>query len=218
MLSQLKPVSLSSLWWLVSQPTTLCTGLAAYATWRAVYALWFSPLRKIPGPFLYRISDLPMLAIALWGTTSDKMLSNYEKYGSLFLMAGKVVAVCDPNDCRLVLATHAFRKDMLYAHIDFMEPNMVFTRDPELNKQRRRQVGPALSLASLRKMEPIILAAGAQQLLDKWNTAIEQSPSGRAKVYYDKDFLMMTFDVIGSLGFGKARRSLATGDMTVRCG
>ncbi|KAI8318518.1 hypothetical protein GQ54DRAFT_242030, partial [Martensiomyces pterosporus] len=119
--------------------------------WRAVYALWFSPLGNVPGPFLYRISDLPMLAIALWGRASDNMLSNYEKYGNLFLMAGKVVAVCHPSDCRLVLATHAFRKDLLYAHIDFMEPNMIFTRDPELNKQCRCEMRPALSPAGLHK-------------------------------------------------------------------
>ncbi|KAI8318799.1 cytochrome P450 [Martensiomyces pterosporus] len=98
--------------------------------------------------------------------------------------------------------------------VDALEPNMFLTSDPELNKQRRRQVGPAYSLASLRKMEPTILATGVQQLLDKWNTAIEQS-SDRPKVCYDNDFLMMTFDVIGSLGFGKTQRSLTAGDLTV---
>ncbi|KAI8323700.1 cytochrome P450 4F12 [Martensiomyces pterosporus] len=200
----------SSLWWLVSQPTILLTGLVA-----VVYALYLSPLRNVPGPFLDHISSLPLLVTILRGGFTDKTLNDYDKYGNLFLMAGKVVAVCDPNDCRLILATHAFRKDMMYAHVDFNEPNMLLTRDPELNKQRRRQVGPALSLASLRKMEPTILAAGVQQLLDKWNTAIEQSPSGKAKVCYGQDFPLMTFDVIGSLGFGKAHRSLTTGNLTV---
>ncbi|KAI8318729.1 cytochrome P450 [Martensiomyces pterosporus] len=193
----------------------LCTGLAVYITWKVVYALYFSPLRNIPGPFLDRITNLPGLVAMARGEISDRMLNIYEKYGNIFVIADKFVAVCDPSDCRLLLATHAFRKDMIYAHVDFMEPNMLLTSDPELNKQRRRQVGPAYSLASLRKMEPTILAAGVQQLLNKWNSAIEQSPSGMAKVCYDKDFLMMTFDVIGSLGFGKTQRSLTAGDLTV---
>ncbi|KAI8319763.1 cytochrome P450 [Martensiomyces pterosporus] len=200
--------------WL-AHPATLCTGLAAYITWKIVYALYFSPLRNVPGPLLDRISSLPGVVAVLRGGISDKMLRNYQRYGSVFVITDKKVAVCDPNDCRLILSTHAFRKDMQYAHIDFIEPNMFLTRDPELNKQRRRQVGPAFSLASLRKMEPTILAAGVQQLLDKWGSAIEQSPSGRAKVCYEKDFILMTFDVIGSLGFGKMHRSLTTGDLTV---
>ncbi|KAI8319664.1 cytochrome P450 [Martensiomyces pterosporus] len=64
-------------------------------------------------------------------------------------------------------------------------------------------------------MEPTILAAGVQQLLDKWNGAIEQSATGKAKVCYGNDFLLMTFDVISSLGFGKMQRSLAAGDLTI---
>ncbi|KAI8318140.1 cytochrome P450 [Martensiomyces pterosporus] len=174
----------------------MCTVFAAHIAWRTIYALYFLPLRNIPGQFFSRIS-------------------NYEKYGNMSIVTNKMVAVCDPNDCRLILATHAFRKDMLYAHVDFIEPNMLLTGDPGLNKQRRRQVGPALSLASLRKMEPTILAAGIQQLLDKWDSAIEQSSTGKAKVCYEKDFVMMTFDVIGSLGFGRTQRLLTAGDLTV---
>ncbi|KAI8318069.1 putative cytochrome P450 monooxygenase [Martensiomyces pterosporus] len=216
MFSQLEPTNLvSSLWWLVSQPTALCAGLAIYMIWKATYALYFSPLRNIPGPFLERITNLPGLVKIARGGMVDMVLSSYERYGSLFIMSNKIVVVCDPSDCRLILATHAFRKDMLYANIDIMEPNMLLTRDPELNKQRRRQVGPAYSLASLHKMESTILAAGAQQLLDKWNSAIEHSATGKAKVCYGNDFMLITFDVIGSLGFGKTQRSLAAGDLTV---
>ncbi|KAI8322359.1 cytochrome P450 [Martensiomyces pterosporus] len=215
MVSQLEPVSiLSSLWWLVSQPTTLCTIFAVYITWKIVYALYFSPLRNIPGPFLGRISSLPELVTVVRGKFTDRILNSYEKYGSIFAITDKMVAVCDPNDCRLILSTHAFKKAMA-SHVDFIEPNILLTGDAEFNKQRRRQVGPALSLASLRKMEPTILTAGAQQLLDKWNDAIEQSPSGKIKVCYEKDFLLMAFDVIGSLGFGKTQRSLTSGDLTV---
>ncbi|KAI8318373.1 cytochrome P450 [Martensiomyces pterosporus] len=216
MFSQLEPTNLvSNLWWLVSQPTALCAGLAIYVIWKVAYALYFSPLRNIPGPFLDRVTDLPGLLRVARGGATDKMLNNYEKYGSMFIISSKMVVVCDPKDCRLILATHAFRKDMMYAHIDFLEPTMILTRDPELNKQRRRQVGPAFTLGSLRKMESTILAAGVQQLLDKWNGAIEQSPNGKAKVCYEEDFTLMAFDVIGSLGFGKTQLSLAAGDLTV---
>ncbi|KAI8318068.1 cytochrome P450 [Martensiomyces pterosporus] len=199
---------------LVSQPTALCTGLAGYIAWKVVYALYFSPLRNIPGPFLNRTTKLPAFVTVLHGGSTDTILDNYQKYGDLFIVADKSVAVCNPNDCRLILGTHVFKKAM-FSHVDFIEPNMHLTNDPELNKQRRRQVGPAFSLASLRKMEPTILAVGVQQLLDKWDSAIEQSPNRKAKVCYEKDFILMAFDVIGSLGFGKTQRSLTSGDLTV---
>ncbi|KAI8318921.1 cytochrome P450 [Martensiomyces pterosporus] len=215
MMSQLEPANLlHSLWWLVSQPTTLCTGLTVYITWKIVYALYFSSLRNVPGSLLGRISSLPLLVTVLRGGLTDWLLSSYEKYDSLFIMSNKAVVVCDPSDCRTILSTHAFKKAM-FSNVDLIEPNMLFTSDPELNKQRRRQVGPALSFTGLRKMEPTILAAGAQQLLDKWNGAIEQSPTGKAKVCYEKDFFLMGFDIISSLGFGKTHRSLTTGDLTV---
>src|SRR5271154_544749 len=128
MFTQLEPVNiLCGCWWLVYQPVTLCTGLAAYITWKVIYALYFSPLRHIPGPFLNRITNLPGLVAMLNGGISDKALKSYEKYGSLHAVGCKMVAVCDPNDCRLILATHAFSKDAMYAHVDFIEPPMLYT-------------------------------------------------------------------------------------------
>ncbi|KAI8318658.1 cytochrome P450 [Martensiomyces pterosporus] len=53
---------------------------------------------------------------------------------------------------------------------------MFLTNDTELNKQRRRQVGPALNLPSLRKMESAILAAGVQDQNDSV-TGADTSPN-----------------------------------------
>ncbi|KAI8318333.1 hypothetical protein GQ54DRAFT_314593, partial [Martensiomyces pterosporus] len=147
MFSQFEPANLlGNLWWLVSQPTTLCTAFAAYIAWKIVYGLYFSPLRNVPGSFLDRISSLPIFVILLRGKFGDKLLNCYEKYGSIFAVAGKMVVVCDPSDCHKILSTHAFKKAVV-SHVDFIEPNILLTGDTEFNKQRRRQVGPALSTA-----------------------------------------------------------------------
>ncbi|KAI8319758.1 cytochrome P450 [Martensiomyces pterosporus] len=201
--------------WALLQPVNLCTGIIAYMAYKVIYALYFSPVRNIPGPFFARISKLPIILSAMRGTLVDDMINGYETYGSIFVMEPEKVSICDPSDCKLILGTHNFRKDKQYEQADFIEPNMFLTRDPELNKQRRRQVGPALGMSSLRKMEPAILEAGVQQLIGKWSQAIDSSEDGRAKVCYFYDFSLMTFDVISSLGFGKAHRSLTTGDRTI---
>ncbi|KAJ2374623.1 hypothetical protein IW150_002998, partial [Coemansia sp. RSA 2607] len=133
---------LSGFLWGLVRPLNLCCGLSAYFAWKVFYALYLSPLRNVPGSFWTRISYLPMLYHDIRGTEPEFMNYHANKYGSVFVMEPKKIAVCDPEDCLVVLGSHSFLKDHHYSNVEFIEPNMFLTRDPELNKQRRRQVGP----------------------------------------------------------------------------
>ncbi|KAJ2716830.1 hypothetical protein H4R19_000393 [Coemansia spiralis] len=65
-------------------------------------------------------------------------------------------------------------------------------------------------------MEPTILSAGSDQLLTKWNQAIDMAgPDGRTRVCFFEDLMLMAFDVMTSLSFGQAHRSLTTGERHV---
>ncbi|KAJ2083365.1 hypothetical protein H4R24_000842 [Coemansia sp. RSA 988] len=143
------------------------------------------------------------------------MLKNYEKYGSIFVIEPDKVGLCDYNDCMVILGSHEFAKDHHYSRVDFIEQNMFLTRDPEINRTRRRQIGPTLAPKNLYNMEPAILAAGVQQLMEKWNLSIAGSPDGRVRICYFYDFSLMAFDIISSLGFGQEHRSLTTGDQRI---
>ncbi|KAJ2804281.1 hypothetical protein H4R20_002572 [Coemansia guatemalensis] len=199
----------------VLRPLNICIGVGAYFAWKIVYALFLSPLRNVPGSFWHRISKIPVLIHDIRGSEREFMLKNYEKYGSIFVMEPHKVGLCDYNDCMVILGSHAFTKDILYSRVDFIEQNTFLTRDPEMNRSRRRQIGPALAPKNLRTMEPVILAAGVQQLIEKWDQAIAESSDGRARICYFNDFSLMTFDIISSLGFGQEHRSLTTGDLRV---
>ncbi|KAJ2071896.1 hypothetical protein GGI09_009205, partial [Coemansia sp. S100] len=74
------------------RPANVFCGLGAWFAWRVAYALYFSPLRNVPGPFWARISGLPMLLHDLGGTEADFMIENSEKYGSLFVMEPNKIA------------------------------------------------------------------------------------------------------------------------------
>ncbi|KAJ1882601.1 hypothetical protein LPJ57_000810 [Coemansia sp. RSA 486] len=198
----------------ILRPRHLCAGAVAYIAWRAIHARFISPLRRIPGPFIARISPLPSLVLGLTRCTNDDMVSDCEKYGSIYVMEPKKVAICHPEDCRLILSSYSYSKDALYSNVDFMEPNIFLTRDAELNKKRRRQVGPALSMHGLLNMEPTILQAGVQQLMHKWDRDIEKE-GGKTRVCYFLDLTLMSFDIIATIGFGKEHRSLTTGDKTI---
>ncbi|KAJ2803005.1 hypothetical protein H4R20_003063, partial [Coemansia guatemalensis] len=158
---------------------------------------------------------IPMRIHDLCGTERDFMLKNYEKYGSIFVMEPDKVGLCNYNDCMVILGSHAFAKDHHYSRVDFIEQNMFLTRDPEMNRSRRRQIGPALAPKNLRTMEPAILAAGVQQLMEKWDQAIAESSDGRVRICYFYDLSLMAFDIISSLGFGQEHRSLTTGDQRI---
>ncbi|KAJ2364375.1 hypothetical protein H4S02_010902, partial [Coemansia sp. RSA 2611] len=197
------------------RPSTICAGLACYVAYRVIHGLWLSPARGIPGPLYARISSVPSRVLSLFRSTNDDMVAQAERYGPVFLMEPQKVAVCHPDDCRAVLGSYAFVKDTMYANVDFMEPNIFLTRDAGLNRQRRRQIGPALSVPGLQRMAPAIMAAGPRQLLAKWDAYIEQQGGQRARVCYYDDLTLMSFDVIASLGFGQHHRSLTTGDSTI---
>ncbi|KAJ2559350.1 hypothetical protein EV175_000379 [Coemansia sp. RSA 1933] len=189
----------------------VCAGVAGYALWRAIDALWVSPLRHVPGRFSYRLSSVFSLVDGITGSTNDDMVGDCERFGHVFVMEPRKVAVCHPDDGRLVLSSYGFAKDPLYSNSDVLEPSIFTTRDAELNKRRRRQVGPALSMAGLQRMEPTVLAAGVQQLMRKWDGYVVQA-GGRAKVCYFYDVKLMTFDVIASLSLGHKHRSLTDGN------
>ncbi|KAJ2764895.1 hypothetical protein IWQ57_004996, partial [Coemansia nantahalensis] len=190
--------------------------LAAYMAWKVVYELFFSPLRRVPSSFWSRISKLPLRYHKVRGTEPEFMLNNYAKYGNIFLIEPGRISACDPADCRTILGSHDFTKDSFYDKVDFMEPNILLTRDPKLGALRHQQIGPALSPAGLRPMESAILDAGPRQLLAKWDLAIAAAGAdGQARICYYYDFVLMAFDVIGSLGFGQVHRSLTTGDRKV---
>ncbi|KAJ1898951.1 hypothetical protein LPJ66_002433 [Kickxella alabastrina] len=198
------------------QPLHIFGALGAFFAYKIFYALYLSPFRNIPGPFWSRISDLPALYHELRGVEPELMISRTEKYGSIFIIGPERVGICDPEIAQTLLLSHAYLKDKRYGNIVVFEPNVFLTIDPELNKQRRRQLGPAMTLANLRHMEPAILDVGIKQLHKKWDRDIEQSEDGqKARVCYQHDFMLMSFDIISSLGFGQAHTSLTSGDTRI---
>ncbi|KAJ1937976.1 hypothetical protein GGF37_004988, partial [Kickxella alabastrina] len=159
---------------------------------------------------------MPLFIYDLRGTEPELIKQLNKTYGGIFIISPRRVAICDPKDIHMVLGTHAFLKNKRYSNIEIMEPNMFLTVDPELNKQRRRQMGPSMSLANLKRMEPILLDAGTKQLLSKWDRDIEKSADKqRARICYHVDFMLMTFDIISTLGFGQTHRSLTSGDTQI---
>ncbi|KAJ1956963.1 hypothetical protein GGI12_005166, partial [Dipsacomyces acuminosporus] len=193
----------------------LATLVVASIAYRITYALFFSPLRNIPGPFLARLTNKRAEVLAAIGKQGKMAQEEYEKYGDIYMYQPNAVSISNPDDVRAVLGTHNFRKTDLYRAVDFLDrENLVSTPDPELANLRRRQLGPYFNHTSLANMEDIILNNSALAIKKKWEKLIEENGGERAVVNYYKDCLYATFDTVGALLFGKDFSALKNDDST----
>ncbi|ORX66822.1 cytochrome P450 [Linderina pennispora] len=132
---------------------------------RLISRAFFSQLSPIPGPFLNKLSNLPLKYHLLRG--------QYHTIGEVVRIGYDMVSLSNTSDTRLVLATHAFQKGPTYHRGRTNEPTSFSAIDPELNKTRRRQ-----------------LDAGAHSLIKTWDAEISQQ-GGQARANYFYTFHRM---------------------------
>ncbi|KAI8326255.1 cytochrome P450 [Martensiomyces pterosporus] len=194
---------------------TVATLASVFLAYTVIYALYFSPLRNIPGPFLARLTRKRDDGIVLMGWASRYARNEFEKYGDVYVSQPKTVSLSNPADARTVFASHAFRKSQFYKTLDIFDiENTLSTADPELASLRRRQLGPYFHHGYLRRMEPTIIKHGIRAIKEKWDELISRSADGLAEVIYSREFLLTTFDITGALSFGREFGALKNNDVT----
>ncbi|ORX71820.1 cytochrome P450 [Linderina pennispora] len=164
--------------------------LAAIATLvvvhRVVYALFFSPLRHIPGPFLARLTGKRADIIGLLGQTVKYSSKETERYGDIYVYRPNAVVISHPADIRAVYRSHNFRKTEFYRGVDLQR-----YRDYVQHTQPR---------TCRSKVEPILAMHGPESLKAKWDALLAQSTDGSVEINYNKDFLLATFDTMQFTG------------------
>ncbi|KAJ1958157.1 hypothetical protein EC988_000465, partial [Linderina pennispora] len=171
----------------------LSSAVAAYAASQVIYRLFISPLRKIPGPWLARLSRLPYYYTMGTGSTSAKGRSDYHQYGDIYVMAPDMVSVSHPDDCKRIMSSYEFRKADFYQSMAIIDDTILSTLSPELNRMRRRQFGPMFTPSYLAGMEKIIMECGIRALKQRWSQRLGQ------QVNYAEDFSLCMVDVINTL-------------------
>ncbi|KAJ2692537.1 hypothetical protein H4218_006330 [Coemansia sp. IMI 209128] len=174
----------------------------------AFYGVYLSPYSRIPGRLLYRLSSIPSRLVMLLGQLPEVSEDDYYKFGDVFMMSPDVVILSNPADCRTVLSTHRFIKSDMYKAFALIDETMFTTHSADLTHVRRRQVGPAFTHGYLNEMEPIILECGIHALRAKWDKELAQSAGGSVIVNYASHFSMVSFDIIGALGYGQRFNAL----------
>ncbi|KAJ2085828.1 hypothetical protein IW138_006088 [Coemansia sp. RSA 986] len=178
---------------------------------------FFSPLCKIPGPFVNSFTNIPLNHSTTKGTYHKYVQRLHEKYGEIVRVGHNQVSISNLAELKRILSTHDFPKGSLYENM-VLPATTIVTTDPELNKIRRRQLGNQYSMPCVRSYEDKILEHGVLSLMQLWDSRMKQVPGGqkvKANVNFYLEFHSMSFDIISVLGFGKSFNILHTGDTTM---
>ncbi|KAJ2691859.1 hypothetical protein H4R19_006271, partial [Coemansia spiralis] len=136
----------------------LASVAAAEAVYRTIYALYFSPLRRVPGSLIARLTGKRIELDTVAGNMSRLGKVDFERYGDVFVVTPNAVAICNPDDIRALLSNPCAAKADYYQILRFTGiDNTVSAQDFDLANTRHRQMGPFFKPTYLAKMEPVIM-------------------------------------------------------------
>lgn len=184
--------------------------------WHIIYQLFLSPLRKIPGHTLSRLTGAYSIIKRIVAQGAKSVRADYETFGDIYVNKPNGVSISNPKDIKVVLTSYDFRKTDVYAMLDIKGRASIFTtRDAAQASQRRRQIGPYLTHGYLGRMEDLILEHSILSIKRKWDRLIGEARGKSITVNFRNDTQYATFDTIGALGFGRRFNSLANDDPTI---
>jgi cytochrome P450 len=194
------------------QSFLICTIIifVCHATWTHLR----HPLRHFPGPRLAAWSDIPYCYWLIGGRQPFILLELHEKYGPVVRVA--------PNELSFNTATswkdiygyrpghRAFVKSKFYDGGPFVKRfgtrSLVNTQDPTEHGKMRRYLSHAFSEKSLREQETIV-AEEVDKLVEK----LGEFGAAENGTNLQRWLNMATFDIVGSLSFGKSFDALQNG-------
>ncbi|KAI4700785.1 hypothetical protein J4E81_003749 [Alternaria sp. BMP 2799] len=174
---------------------------------RAIYRIYFHPLRHFPGPKLYAATRIPY-NIAIWNGTRDKLFQDlHQKYGHVVRVNHDELSFTDPNSWKDIYghgskgtAGHVPQKAwMRYGTTPNRELSLIIAPDPDHSRQRKIFT-PAFSDRALKQQEPLFVKY-VDKLVSSMKNTIEKNPT--AKFDMVRMYNFTTFDIMGDLTFGE---------------
>lgn len=124
-----------------------------------IYQLYFHPLSKYPGPFPAKFTNLYSAYHAWRGDIHEDMWRCHEKYGEHVRYAPNRVMFCSPDAAKDIYGNrNNVIKSTVYNTLRHGGGNTLTLRNKAEHAARRRVVSSGFSDASLRLLEPKILA------------------------------------------------------------
>jgi cytochrome P450 len=192
---------------------TVLLPLAYWLVW-CIYALYFHPLSKYPGPKLAAVSDLWYARTWTGGNWPHVMESLHRRHGPIVRIAPNEISFSTPQSFKDIYgpATKSkklFRKSELFYDIEI--PNIAYERDPEKHVAKHRMFASQFSARALRDQEYLIhqhVDFFIQQIV-KWSE--KAAAEGKGGINVTETMEWLTFDIMGELTFGESFDAVRNG-------
>ncbi|KAJ3543615.1 hypothetical protein NM208_g3485 [Fusarium decemcellulare] len=176
-----------------------------------LYQTVTSPLKRVPGPFVARFTDL-WYAWRVWkGHFEKDNIRLHEKYGKVVRYGPNRYSIKDPKGARIIYGhgSHFYKSSWYDAFgvPDHERWGLFMDRDPNRHAQNRRQFQDTFSMSSLVTYEPYVdncIGVFSQRLHEMSGTGLPFDMG-----YW---FQCYAFDVIGMITYSKRLGFLDVGE------
>ncbi|KAK0719003.1 cytochrome P450 [Apiosordaria backusii] len=188
--------------------------ILAYPILRAIYNIYFHPLRNIPGPKLWAATRLPYIWALLRGTIVHDIQKLHRKYGPILRVGPDELTFTNPSVWNDILQAQPGKPEFLkdptwWSRQPDQADSFITTVDPEQHARMRKALSPGFTTRGLRAQETHIqryVNLLVKRLSDIINSSTDKCPpSGPgAEIDIGPWFNFATFDIFGDLAFGES--------------
>ncbi|KAF2275384.1 cytochrome P450 monooxygenase [Westerdykella ornata] len=182
-----------------------------YVLYGAIWRLYFSPIAHIPGPRLAALTRLYEIYYDVWlsGKYTFKIMDLHKQYGPIIRISPWEIHISDPDFYDTVYAGYAQarRSDKWPYFTKFMGLDLcVFaTVEHELHRKRRSALLPYFSMASVRRLQPVI-----QERIDVMLNRMKEFRDTDEVLNASCMFSALTNDVTNTYSFARHDHRLET--------
>ncbi|KAI1079575.1 cytochrome P450 [Whalleya microplaca] len=172
-----------------------------------VYQCIFSPLARIPGPFIAKFTTLYYPYFAKRGRLHRDLVELHRKYGKVVRVAPNMLSVGDPMAFREIYrAGNRFYKAKSYSVFNANRPfDLAGQRNAKIHSEQRKLVARAYSMDSMVYLEPHVDSV--------INTLVDRLVESTDPLVDLGHWLQLfAFDVIGAISFSRPFGYVEVGD------
>lgn len=176
-----------------------------------MYEIYFSPLAKFPGPFLWKISKIPLQSACLSGRAHLKLTGLHDRYGPIVRISPNELAFNSPQAFRDIYGSPAATRTFLKNRTHYLPAtngadHLISAADNSVHARHRRLLSHAFSDRALREQEGLVI-----EYVDKLMQKLSSSSSNIVDI---KGWLDYTFfDLTGELIFGESFQCLDSSEL-----
>ncbi|KAM4061360.1 cytochrome p450 [Hirsutella rhossiliensis] len=179
----------------IALPAALMLGFVYWTGW-CIYALFYHPAAKFPGPRLAAISELWIIWTLFSGRSALVIQDLHRKYGPIVRISPNELSFDSAGAFRTINSS-LFVKSSFYEHFGKASP-VGHIRDKEQHAIARKRLAPGFSTSALRSQENVIHSL-VDLFIDQLRGRSEKDDGG---ILMGEAFTWLTFDIIGELAFG----------------